>query len=510
LCEADSERCAVLSAMYSDRPDVSCINSLVDSVSLMEFLRVNQVDTNFDFLSIDIDGADYHLWKGLGDQYCPRVVCIEFNPTVPNHVVFIQENDARIQQGSSLLALKELGSTLGRQFGGYQLVCTTVFNAIFVRQDLMHLIPEGDYSVDSLHSTSMITDIFQTYDGELKLCGPKKLLWHRTAINVQKMQPLPKKQRVFPFAPPESGGRLSSQFSAIETVVAELAQQVNRHIINSELSVEGLTSCLEDLRCVCEESFGAGQAALAAAVDGLLYSVLLAAHTSTATGGDSEAKSHEACGAHIIAVSALLERRGDVECSDKSNGSVSENLYELALQVLAYLTPSMSQYLQTNQEATVARLARKLAGCVGRGSAVDIAGLVKRTYWMRQATPQQQVPNNRTNDAAYDMFAQAGNRKMLVRMGIVFDIGRTGEEDETMCVADTSRRGDDDESISKMYCETNRVHDDHTCSSKYEALLKDREHAIAQLQNYKHLSSVLAVALVLLTATVMTMRRRRS
>ena len=53
-----------------------------------------------------------------------------------------------------------------------------------------------------MHGTSMVTELFQTYEGELVLVGPRKLLWHRLAINPQSIQVLSKKQRKFPFAVP--------------------------------------------------------------------------------------------------------------------------------------------------------------------------------------------------------------------------------------------------------------------------------------------------------------------
>ena len=55
--------------------------------------------------------------------------------------------------------------------------------------------------LDSLHAPSMVTEMFQTYEGEICLVGPRKLLWHRLAINPQKMQVLSKSQRKFPFSP---------------------------------------------------------------------------------------------------------------------------------------------------------------------------------------------------------------------------------------------------------------------------------------------------------------------
>ena len=54
----------------------------------------------FQLLSIDVDGCDYHVWNSLDiSVYQPQVVCIEFNPTIPNRVKFIQEADIRIYQG---------------------------------------------------------------------------------------------------------------------------------------------------------------------------------------------------------------------------------------------------------------------------------------------------------------------------------------------------------------------------------------------------------------------------
>ena len=248
LVEANSERHAVLSSLYKDRNDVRCLDCLVDidgENSLLNLLRQNNVPKDLDFISIDVDGADYHLWQSIGDEYKARVVCIEFNPTIPNHIYYIQERDITIQEGSSLLALVELGRVFG-----YHVVVTTTFNAIFLRNDLLSLLPDGIFTylplpgslhittdtttdtttnttttstttdivhklppthnsihrivdLNSLHQCSMSSDLFQTYSGELKLCGIKKLLWHRIPINIQQIQVIkPKKDRIFPFAPP--------------------------------------------------------------------------------------------------------------------------------------------------------------------------------------------------------------------------------------------------------------------------------------------------------------------
>lgn len=199
LFEACIDRAKQLETLYHDNPRVHTSSLLVEvdgQHSLSSLLSGFAVPDFFDFLSIDVDGADYHIWKSIRGRYTPRVVCVEFNPTIPNDIVFIQEPDCSIHKGSSLLALIELGREMG-----YHLVVTTTFNAIFVHHSLVSALPPFENSIDVLHSSSMITEIFQTYEGELILCGPKKLIWHRVPINPQKIQVLSKKDRKFPFSP---------------------------------------------------------------------------------------------------------------------------------------------------------------------------------------------------------------------------------------------------------------------------------------------------------------------
>ena len=77
--------------------------------SLDNLLKENEINLNFDFLSIDVDSIDYYIFESL-KIYKPKVICIEFNPTIPNEVYFVQKNNASINQGSSAKALIELAS----------------------------------------------------------------------------------------------------------------------------------------------------------------------------------------------------------------------------------------------------------------------------------------------------------------------------------------------------------------------------------------------------------------
>ena len=56
----------------------------------------------FGVLSIDVDGCDYWIWDSL-QTLNPAVIVIEHNPTIPNHVLYVQAKDTEVRQGSSLL-----------------------------------------------------------------------------------------------------------------------------------------------------------------------------------------------------------------------------------------------------------------------------------------------------------------------------------------------------------------------------------------------------------------------
>ena len=201
LIEANAERSNSCQEMYKDNLSVQCVCTLVSlegENTLEKLLSRYHVPSDFDFLCIDIDGADYHLWARLSTSiFRPKVVCIEFNPTIPNSVFFVQESSTLVHQGSSLLALSELGQSIG-----YSLLVTTTFNATFVLDEYLHLFPAYDRSIDALHVPTMTTEVFQTYDGELIFTGARKLMWHKLALNPEKLQILKRNERKYPYAPP--------------------------------------------------------------------------------------------------------------------------------------------------------------------------------------------------------------------------------------------------------------------------------------------------------------------
>ncbi len=196
LIEADKTYFEKLEKEFADTDRVHCINAFVSfegEQSLDVVFARTLLPQSFDLFSLDIDGNEYHVWDSL-TTYRPRVMLIEFNPTIPNEVVFIQPRDMKVFQGSSLRALIALG-----KHKGYELVATNDVNAFFVLKELFPLFAIADNSIDALHTTHEYeTKLFQLYDGTLRISGYDCLLWHHIPLDVEKMQVLPPNGRRYP------------------------------------------------------------------------------------------------------------------------------------------------------------------------------------------------------------------------------------------------------------------------------------------------------------------------
>jgi len=148
---------------------------------------------DFDFLSIDVDGNDIHIWRAI-DQYRPKLVCIEFNPTIPTEVLFAQPADPKINWGASLAALVRLGKEKS-----YELVCVNNLNAFFVTSDLFPLFCLSDNSPAALRpADAPRVMVFSGYDGTLFLTEDISFLWHGFTSSAEDIQVLPAFLRKYP------------------------------------------------------------------------------------------------------------------------------------------------------------------------------------------------------------------------------------------------------------------------------------------------------------------------
>jgi len=196
LVEADRTRFEELQRHCQDFPKCIPIHALVgfgEWNNLDVLLRGVPIPDDFDLLSIDIDGNDYHVWAAIR-RFRPKAVIVEFNPTIPTAVDFVQPPDAKLNQGASLKALNRLA-----QSKEYELVATTRMNAIFVDRKYFPLFKIADNSPEALRSDeSGVTHIFSGYDGTVFIRGAGQLAWHRLPYRESRMQLLPQWLREYP------------------------------------------------------------------------------------------------------------------------------------------------------------------------------------------------------------------------------------------------------------------------------------------------------------------------
>lgn len=157
LVEGSAHRYEKLQAHYGGAGNVRLRHAQVQPDQVDALLTDAGVPTDFDLLSIDIDGNDYWVWRAL-TAFQPRIVVIEYNPYyAPPERWVMRFNadhawDGSTYYGASLASLHQLGRTKG-----YELVCCDDMgnNAFFVRQDLYPLLGIADNSPAALFRPAM-------------------------------------------------------------------------------------------------------------------------------------------------------------------------------------------------------------------------------------------------------------------------------------------------------------------------------------------------------------------
>jgi hypothetical protein len=195
LIEGMEDRARDLAQLHKASSQVhvqNCYVSWTGENRLDNLLADTPIPRQFDLLSIDIDGNDFHVWSSV-EQYRPRVVVIEFNPSASNDLFFVQDADARLNEGCSLRAVIDLAKRKG-----YELAATTLVNAIFVTEPELSKLGIEDNSIDAMHFTEFTTELFQGYDGCLFAAGFDTLIWQGKKIDHEALQIIPKHLRKYP------------------------------------------------------------------------------------------------------------------------------------------------------------------------------------------------------------------------------------------------------------------------------------------------------------------------
>nr|VFK11672.1 MAG: methyltransferase, FkbM family [Candidatus Kentron sp. LPFa] len=204
LIEGNPSKYQELAQTYAGVECAHCVSGLValesGSNSLDAYLEKNGLPIEPDLLSIDIDGNDYHVWSSL-QQFRPQVVICEFNPTIPNDVLFVQAPDLEINQACSLRALIELAKQKG-----YELVAAMPWNGIFVVKEAFAKFGIIDNSIDAMYMPTNDGRLFQGFDGTLFNVGLEELEWAGKGISLayDELQVMPQENRRFPDAIPKN------------------------------------------------------------------------------------------------------------------------------------------------------------------------------------------------------------------------------------------------------------------------------------------------------------------
>lgn len=154
LAEANDELFERLEAEVQNFHKVRCFHQLVTSIDdLID-------DDPCDFLSVDVDGLEYHLLYSMKSR--PRVICVEHNPTFPPHLKFVGYDG----QGSSALALCDL-----LEARGYAFVTATLTNLFFVLEEEFGAFSRFDCSLVSNFDYSSLNYVVTDYSGNYDVKG---------------------------------------------------------------------------------------------------------------------------------------------------------------------------------------------------------------------------------------------------------------------------------------------------------------------------------------------------
>jgi hypothetical protein len=167
LIECEADRALALHKL-KEKYDVVPITGKVGvdhaTDSIEKILADNQIEVSKpDFLSIDIDGDDYHVFASL-QKLRPRVIVCEYNPTMPSFADMVPKLGNYL--GCSLLAITKLAEKMG-----YTLVATTEVNAFFVENSLSEHFKEFELDVQNLYLTEYYNYVVTTYDGRYMTYG---------------------------------------------------------------------------------------------------------------------------------------------------------------------------------------------------------------------------------------------------------------------------------------------------------------------------------------------------
>lgn len=149
LVEAEKSREENIKKEYAGY-NINSFNALVAGKgenSIDDLFIKNKLPGNVGVISIDIDSYDYYVWKNL-NYVNPSIVIIEHNHTIPAYIDY-HDPEGEVFLCCSAKALENLGFEKG-----YRLICCTLTNSIFIKNDLFHPDAFPDMNAEGLFDYS--------------------------------------------------------------------------------------------------------------------------------------------------------------------------------------------------------------------------------------------------------------------------------------------------------------------------------------------------------------------
>jgi hypothetical protein len=166
--EYDSNKYKDLLNNFSNEEKITCINSMVgfsENDNLDTIIENCQhKDKNFDFISIDVDGLDYNIFKAM-KKYLPKVICIEVN--AGHHPLYDKEIPISVSCNNINQSIKII-SDHGNEKGYFPLCYTG--NLFLVKNEYKYLFVNDikdltDIYIDFLkfHTREGIRHLYKTF-----------------------------------------------------------------------------------------------------------------------------------------------------------------------------------------------------------------------------------------------------------------------------------------------------------------------------------------------------------
>jgi hypothetical protein len=170
LIEADIKKFRELCITFPEKKIIK-INEFVNFTgknTLDNILLKTHFNKDFDFLSIDIDGCDYYIFESLS-KFAPKVICVEFNPSIAKNIYFVQEKNMKIMQGSSARSIIDLGLKKD-----YFPIASTNCNIFFIHKKF--IINSDKFNIDKLLQDLDDNFLYYGYDGKVFSSKPSVLV----------------------------------------------------------------------------------------------------------------------------------------------------------------------------------------------------------------------------------------------------------------------------------------------------------------------------------------------